>query len=462
MWFITLIFSTLAGVGFIAAAMSTQWRFVPEPRRKAAVLSEWPWFVKGFVLPLILWALMNIGLSQTLQPFMPNIQAAQNAGRSWTPAFLRAMSSGIFIVSTYWAAVTMSIVLFQTWRKIEGETRDDFRSLCLTSLCAMTLPVIGLFWIAGWPVLGLAAIAILLPIVGYGPTLLHKVMAPPMYSSAIAKMKFGKYAAAEQEIIKQLEGREHDFEGWLMLATLYAEQFNDLPGAEEIIMELCDQPAITPPQMSVALHKLADWYLKIGANPDAAARALLVIVNRLPSSHLARMAEARRFQLPRSVAEMKEQKHAHKIALPSLNDDFEKTDETPPSEAERKEATERAKQLSIILTDYPNDTAARERLARLFTEKLSRADLGIGQVELLLQIQNPPGGKRAEWLGLLAAWKLRHRHDKNGAREILERIVREFPDTPHAFAAQRRLGLMEVDARIAAVPPRPKIIIRRD
>lgn len=247
-----------------------------------------------------------------------------------------------------------------------------------------------------------------------------------------------------------------------MLATLYAEQFKDLAGAEEIIMELCDQPAITPPQISVALHKLADWHLKIGSDPEAATRALLVVVNRLPNSHLARMAEARRSQLPRSVAELNEQKHAHKIALPSLNDDFEKADDSPPDEATRKEAAERARQLSIILTDNPDDTAARERLARLFTEKLSRPDLGIGQIELLLQIENRPGSKRAEWLGLLAAWQLRHRHDKAGAREILERIVREFPETPHAFAAQRRLGLMEVDARVAAAPAQPKIIIRRD
>ena len=57
-----------------------------------------------------------------------------------------------------------------------------------------------------------------------------------------------------------------------------------------------------------------------------------------------------------------------------------------------------------------------------------------------------PDGKRAEWLSLIAAWQLRHRHDAAAARTILQRLIREFPNTAQAFAAQRRLSLLNVEA----------------
>src|SRR5256885_12508369 len=49
-----------------------------------------------------------------------------------------------------------------------------------------------------------------------------------------------------------------------------------------------------------------------------------------------------------------------------------------------------------------------------------------------------PERKCAEWLAMVAAWQLKYRQDRNGARVRLEQLVREFPQTPQAFAAQRR------------------------
>ena len=120
--------------------------------------------------------------------------------------------------------------------------------------------------------LGLAGIALLAPMAGYGPSVLHAKKTPPMYARAVARMKFGKYSEAEWEIIHELEKCEDDFEGWMMLADLYANNFNDLPEAEQTILEICDQPKTTPSQLSIALHRLADWHLQRAGDPEAARR----------------------------------------------------------------------------------------------------------------------------------------------------------------------------------------------
>src|SRR5205823_4090341 len=120
---------------------------------------------------------------------------------------------------------------------------------------------------------------------------------------AIAKMKFGKYTEAEWEIIRELEKSEDDFEGWMMMAELYANHFHDLAEAEQTILEICDQPRTTLPQLSIALHRLADWHLKLACDPDAARRALQMICDRARGTHLARMAQLRLQQLPATAEE---------------------------------------------------------------------------------------------------------------------------------------------------------------
>ena len=95
----------------------------------------------------------------------------------------------------------------------------------------------------------------------------------------------------------------------------------------------------------------------------------------------------------------------------------------------------------------PNNVPAREKLARLFAEQLDRADLGIEQINLLLEMPDQEEGRRAEWWGLIAAWQLKYRQDPDAARQILERLVREFPHTPQALAAQRRIRLIDAEQR---------------
>ncbi len=446
MGLILFIFNSLVALALVSLAGFTVYRLAPEENARVAVLAERPWLVKGFVVPLALWILMNAGLSFNLQPFMPSVQIAQNSGKGWGFAFLGVVGAGLLIIATYWAGVTVGWSVIRASRGLDKETWTDFRALCGTCLIVTALPAIGLLWAGGWYALGLTLLLIGLPIAGYGPSIVHRVKRRPMYSRAIARMKFGKYRDAENEIIRQLESSENDFDGWLMLGELYASQFKDIAEAGQIILEICDQPAVTPSQIAVALHKLADWQITFASDPQAAARSLQMISSRLPGTHLARMAELRRTQLPHNAAELRERREARPIPLPALSELTDETGAAAKDALDSDQAAALAQQLTQQLTHDPNDISAREKLARLFAESMGQADLAIEQIELLLGLADQPDGKRAEWLSLIAAWQLRHRHDPAAARGSMQRLIREFPNTAQAFAAQRRLSLLNAEA----------------
>ena len=201
--------------------------------------------------------------------------------------------------------------------------------------------------------------------------------------------------------------------------------------------------------------------LKSPATPDAARRALQVICDRLPGTHLARMAQLRSAQIPRTTEELREQGMAQPVPMPALS--FEETppDVEPVLAAGR--ATALANQLSERLTSNPNDISSREKLARVLAGQLGQVDLAIEQIELLLGLSDAAEGKRAEWLGLIAAWHLKFKNDPDTVRHLLERVVGEFPNSPQALAARRRLNLMAVETKMQQMrASRPKLRIVPD
>ena len=441
--FLSLFF--LSGMA-VCAAWVLSCGLTPENRRPQLRRSLLRWSARGLLVPLAIWALMNVGLSWRLQPFMPQVQAAQNSGSGWFPAYLRVVAAGLFVISSYWTAMTLGWVLVEAGAGSEGEARAQFKALCLTCFLAMVVPALVILWFGGWPLLGLAGIALLAPMAGYGPDCLHLKKTPPMYARAIARMKFGKYSEAEWEIIHELEKSEDDFDGWMMLAGLYANNFNDPLEAEQTILGICDHPKTTPSQLSVALHQLAHWQLQRG-DPAAARRSLQIICNRLPGTHLAHMAQLRINQLPASAAELRQQQSTAAIPLPALGDTLDQEPGHTESGMERHKAAEEANACVEILEADPKNVPARERLARLFAEHLDQPDLGLEQVTLLLEMPDQPDSRRAEWLGLIAAWQIRYRHDSDAGRKALERLIREFPQTAQAFAARRRLQLLDAQSK---------------
>lgn len=453
---------TFLGVVFVCLAWAMVWRLAPEHRRGRTLRWLGGWSLKGLLLPTLVWAAMNVGFSWQFQPFTPEIQAAKNLGDPWVPDFLRVAGTGFFIVASYWAATTLAWVLAQIWGSIEGEPRKDFKALCATSAAAMSIPAVIALFLGGWETLGLGVTGMLLPIAGYAPVLLRPKKLPPMYARAIARMKFGKYSEAEWEIIHQLEKAEDDFDGWMMLAELYARNFNDLAEAEQAVMGICDHPKTTPSQLSMALQRLADWQLNLACDPDAARRSLQMICDRLPGTHLARMSQLRLEQLPLTAEDLREQRAAQPVPLPALGENLEQPPERAEAGPERDLATKEANKCVQALRQNPNNLAVRERLARLFAEHLEQPGRGIEQLRLLLTVPDAPPEKQAHWLSQIAAWQIKFLGDLGSGRETLQRLVQEFPHSPEALAGRHRLEQMAAEAKQAAVvlPRIPPIRVR--
>jgi len=440
--FISLV---LLSAAFVIMTVTLTYRLAPEHSRLHHVRWLLRWWIKGLVLPISLWMLLNLGLSFNLQPFMPEIQDAQNTGGKWALPFLRYAGYGFFIACSYWASITLVWVITRCCSGLTGQSRVDFKGLCVTSGIGMIIPALGLVWLGGLPLVGMAASAMIAPIAGYAPRILRARKASPMYARAIARMKFGKYNEAEWEIIHELEKSEDDFDGWMMLAELYARNFNDLAEAEQIVLEVCDQPRTNPSQLSVALHRLSEWHLTLGDNPDAARRALQMICDRLPKTHLAHMAQLRINQLPETVEELREQRCNKPIPL--AGEEVDAVRMAPDPESGKEQALRMANACVEELTLDPNNVPAREKLARLLTERLNKVDQGLEQMTLLLNLPDQTDAKHAEWLSLMGQWEIHYQHDLEKGRRILERVIREFPHSLEAAAARRRLQSSDAEYR---------------
>jgi uncharacterized protein HemY len=116
---------------------------------------------------------------------------------------------------------------------------------------------------------------------------------PPAYESALERLKQGEYSAAEMEIIRQLEKREDDFEGWMLLAGIYARHFGDLDEAERTVREVCGQPRITRKEYCAALMQLGEWQLQYRVDASAARRIWSEICERFPHTEYADVARRR-------------------------------------------------------------------------------------------------------------------------------------------------------------------------
>ena len=169
----------LLSTASVTAAWVLTYGLTPERRRPRLLRPLLLWSGKGLLVPLIIWTLMNLGLSWNLQPFMPQIQAARNNGDPWVPEYLRIVAVGLFVISSFWTTVTLAWALLDAGVRAEGEARAYFKALCLTCFIAMAVPALVIVWFGGWSMLGLAGIALLAPMAGYGASVLHTRQMPP-------------------------------------------------------------------------------------------------------------------------------------------------------------------------------------------------------------------------------------------------------------------------------------------
>lgn len=418
------------------------------------------WVTRGLVGPILVWVVLGGGLWPGLTALLPEL-----AGRRGTAGFLGAVAEATgpvaLLAATLWVAVTAGWLSLLA-RDVVQDRQEYHRLLGFWTL-VLALPAWGIWHVWGWYAIGAALSVWLVPICWFVTSMPVESIPPPNYSKAIARAKFGRYSDAEQAVIEELEHHQEDYEGWLMLAELYATQFRDLAEADRTVRQLCSQPGISPMQISRALNRLADWHLRLGQDPAAARAALEDLARVLPGSHEATMARQRLAQLPKSKDELLESQRPRAIPLPALAD---APDPAGMSEATMSAAEARARAETCVerLRDDPNRLDAREEFARLLAGPLGQPTTAIDQLELLIALPDQPERRRAEWIALIAAWQEHHLRDLAAARQTWQRLIRTFPQTPQAFAAQRKLSLLEVDERIRQKPqqpsPVPKIKLR--
>lgn len=443
-----LVLSMVVAAGLLCAAF----HYGPRVGRAGEGPYPWRWVAgwaaRGLGLPLLAWMWLNCGFSSYMPPLMPRVARIWAKGGNWFPAFLDVSAAGLWVIASCWASVTFGWFLAAMPGLLPDERdRTTFKAL-FWSRCVWLVPAaLCLLWLLGWMQIGLAVLVLVLPLVHETVEVFGGAALPPDYSRARGKLNIGRPKEAEWEILQTLEQHQDDFEGWMILAELYASQFFDLQAADQTVRELCLQPNVTPPQLSVALHRLADWHLKFGQNPVAARAALEEICRRLPGTHLARMAEYRKRQMPSTREALVGSRRNRPYRLPTLAANLEPTAADGPI-LDRAAAVAKANQCVTTLCQNRDDTAAREQLARLLAEDLEQTDQAIEQVNLLLGMRNQPPEKRAAWLAWLAAWQLRGRREDEAGQRTLERLVDEYPQSPQAFAAQRRLNLIRAEAKL--------------
>ena len=412
------------------------------------VVEEWRlflrWTATGLLLPFVCWLLFNTGVMGA--PIWPTITPVSAGTAVWWKSLYGPLSYGLFFISSYWAGVTFVWLLWRIGERLEE--RSQFFGICAAWSMVLVPMAAIIILIGGWGAVGMALMLSALALVHTTLDLRQSKLLPPSYARALARISFGKYEEAEMEVIQELEQCEEDFDGWMMLAELYAVHFHDLPTADQTIRDLCGQPATTPVQMSVALNRLADWHLKLAHDPVAARQTLEQICARVPGTHLDKMARQRISRLPASRAELLEQEKGKPLHLPQVPEEVN----TPPMILPRAEAAAAANQCVAALERDPDDVGAREKFARLLAESLGDAKNAIEQLELLLAMPKQPKNKRAEWLVTIAGWHARYHDDLETARLVYEEVVRDFPNTSQAFSAQRRINLINLQSRFGRRP----------
>lgn len=268
----------------------------------------------------------------------------------------------------------------------------------------------------------------------------EEVEPKPYYSIAITKQKRGHPLEAIVVIREQLAKFPNDFEGVMLLASVQAEDMNDLPGAEITLNNFCASSGAQPRQISAAWTRLADWHLKIGVDVDSARAALEKIIARFPETELSLHAEQRIAHLGGAEKIILGQHDRQQMVLPEGVKNIGLLDSTEflqPTEIEPgKLAAAHVKHLEA----HPHDSEVREKLAMIYARDFKRLDLATLELNQLINESRHGPKQIANWLNLLANFQIELGADVATVRATLEQIVERFPNLSVAEIAQRRLA----------------------
>lgn len=440
----SICFPALMFTCALAVGIHRFWTRCPQSENRGGPDAYRRWLLRGLVFPALAWQFWDLfalwGPAAGLRPLTPF------SGAPPLEAYAGGIAVLLCLVGIAWTLCSLAWLLPGTIRAIRR--REELNGWILVTGVPVGLLGIGCLWFHFWMSLGLILSIGLWVLLEASLSLVH--VPRVSYARAVARMKFGRYSQAEQEILAQLEEKSDDFEGWMMLATLYAEQFGELRDARATIFELCEQPDLTPFHIAQAFNRLADWELNRAQDPVGARTALTEITVRCAGTPFATVAEHRLRELPLDDVELREARRPRVLRLPALSESQPSPPAQAPTEVDRMEVREEAQRLMSRLERDPNHIPTRLRLARNLAEKQHRVDEAIRQLHQLRGNAEARPSDQAEWLALEATWELRMRRREFRARELLAQLIREHPQTPQSIAAVRQLDLLDQAAEAAA------------
>jgi tetratricopeptide (TPR) repeat protein len=265
----------------------------------------------------------------------------------------------------------------------------------------------------------------------------EEVEAKPYYFRANAQRRQGNFNHALVEIDTELERFPGNTEGLLLKAEIQADDLKDVDGAMGTLREL--EMGGDPAGRLLAQLQRAELLVTRKQAIEQARDLLELIVRGNPGSEAARTATQRLAHLPSEDGGAEVPRRltvVHHEERLGLTQDLGAAQEPEP-------ANNRAAQdLLDHLAMHPSDWEAREKLALLYVEHYGHIALAVDQYQALLAQPDQPARRVATWLQQLADLHLKHSHNPEAARPVLEEIVRRFPDTAWSQQAQRRLATL--------------------
>ncbi len=269
----------------------------------------------------------------------------------------------------------------------------------------------------------------------------------PLYSTAISKRKLNHPFEAIAAIREQLAKFPNDFEGVTLLATIQAEDTQDLPAAEITFDHFCERKDAPPLQVAAALTQLADWHLKLAQDADSAHTALEKIIARFPDTPLAAQAAQRIAHLGGAEKILLAAHDRQAMHMPEGVNNIGLLDSTKHLIPEETDPAKLAAEYVKHLEQHPLDTEVREKLAILYARHYKRLDLATLELAQLINEPNQPTKRVAQWLNLLADLQIHGGADYETVRDTLEKIQERFPGLPVADLAQSRLNRLKLEMK---------------
>jgi hypothetical protein len=269
----------------------------------------------------------------------------------------------------------------------------------------------------------------------------------PLYSTAISKRKLNRPFEAIVAVREQLAKFPDDFEGVTLLASIQAEDTQDLPGAEITFNHFCERKDAPPLQVAAALTQLADWHLKLAQDADSARVVLEKIIARFPDTPLAAQAAQRIAHLGGAEKILLAGHDRQAMFVPAGVNNIGLLDSTKHLIPEETDPAKLAAEYVKHLEQHPLDTEVREKLAILYARHYQRLDLATLELAQMINEPNQPTKRVAHWLNLLADLQIHGGADYETVRDTLEKILERFPGLPVADLAQSRLNRLKLEMK---------------